>query len=632
VNKVWTYTKTFTLGAIKGVQGLGTFVIGLFILLVVVSAIKGAGNKELPQVEEGAVLVLWPKGSVVELARLPEPFDNTIDLPGLPSPGAQESIHDLVRVLDAAIEDERLGALAIHTRNFAGAAPAHLHTLVKKINAFKATDRPVYAISASYGQSDYLLASQADTIFMNPAGELLITGYGSYPMYYKSLLDKLDASVNVFRVGTFKSAVEPYLRDDMSPAAKEANRAFLAALWSAYMDRVRQGRGLTEDQLDNEFSTLVEDLRAASGYLDIYAKNKGLVDAVVDTTEMRRQLIEKHGKSADGKSFKQITHRNYLASLQNPLAVKPANKIAVITAQGEIVPGSGPISVSASDTVVSYIRQARRDSKTKAIVLRVNSPGGSAYASEIIRQELVAAQDQGIPVIASMGPVAASGGYWISATADQIWAQPTTITGSIGIFGVLPTFEKTLAKIGVYSDGVGTTPLATGFNTSMPLSDRAKEVLQLNIEAGYDEFLKLVATGRDMSVEDVDKIAQGRVWIGTKAHELGLVDHLGDFQDAVKAASELADLEDYDLVFYRDKIDPFDQFLIDFLDKSSASDIPDLVDDYMPYNRPLIRAERSPLLDTVLGALPGTAIGFTANPDPRGRYVICEMCSLGNMP
>lgn len=323
----------------------------------------------------------------------------------------------------------------------------------------------------------------------------------------------------------------------------------------------------------------------------------------------------KYGEDDSGTSFKQIHFQTYLAATREHQ--NNDKNIAVITAQGPIVMGEGGVDVAAAETLVSYIREARNNEDTAAILLRVNSPGGSAFASELIRQELVTAQSQGIKVIASMGPMAASGGYWISATADEIWAAPTTITGSIGIFGLVPTFENTLDKVGIHSDGVGTTPLAGAFNTSKSLPDMTKDIIQQMIEGGYERFLALVSQGRGMSRDKVDAIAQGRVWSGAKAHELGLVDHLGGFEDAVKAAANAAEIEDYNVVFYRDRPDELQRLLADLMNSTVGLDI------FTPKSNSATDA----LLKKASELLDETAFLSTLN-DPMGSYAICFVCDV----
>lgn len=611
MKSVWQLFSSIFGATVKFIQGMGTFALGVitvFILFAIVIGMAGRGN-QTPQIPNGAVLVLEPNGMIVEQVEYPDPIEAAIsDFNQVPP---QTSIHDITTALKRAKGDNRIAAVALLTDSMGGAAPSHLHTMAAAIRDFRESGKKVYAISSGYSQSAYLLAAEADKIYMNPAGGVLLTGYGFYPMYFKSLLDKIEANVNVFRVGTYKSAVEPFIRDDMSPAAKEANVAFLGGLWDQYESAVTTARGMEAGSLSSNIADMPARLRTAGGDFAKLALESGLVDELAPRTTWRDALAAEYG--AQGDSFKQIYYSAYLAATNKAPTRK--RDIAVITAQGQIVAGEGPITVAAAETLVGYIRDARNNPDTAAIVLRVDSPGGSAFASELIRQELSAAQEQGLKVIASMGPVAASGGYWISATADEIWAAPSTITGSIGIFGVVPTFENTLAKVGIHSDGVGTTPFAGAFNTARPLTDQTKDIIQQSIEAGYNQFLQLVAEGRNMTVEDVDKVAQGRVWVGSTARELGLVDHLGTFDDAVAAAAKAADLESYDVVFYRDYPSQFEQAIADLLNSTVGADV--------PVKQPSL----SPLMKMAQNLKGDAELLFNFN-DPMGSYALCLLCKV----
>lgn len=596
------------------VIGLGGFTIGLLVILGLTTVFLARNPQQVPNVPDGAVLVLWPEGQIVEITELPDPYAALFD--DFNRRPAQTSIHDITTALKRAKTDDRISALAIGTDSMASAAPSHMHTIAAAVRDFKSSGKKVYAISSGYSQSDYLIAAEADKIYMHAQGSVLLTGYGSYPMYYRSLLEKIGATVNVFRVGTFKSAVEPYIRDDMSEAAKEANSEFLGSLWEQYQVSVAEARGFEAGKIASDIDNISNQLKAADGNFATLAVNNKLIDELAPRSKWREDLKQEYGSSAYGNSFNQINFQSFLAATNTNN--NGGGQIAVITAQGEIVMGDGPVSVAAAETIVDYIRSARNNANTAAIVLRVDSPGGSSFASELIRQELTAAQQQGLPVIASFGPVAASGGYWIAATADEIWAAPSSITGSIGIFGIIPTFENTLDKIGVSTDGVGTTPLAGAFNVTRDLTDLSKDVIQQSIESGYGQFLSLVAGGRNMTVEEVDKIAQGRVWVGAKAKELGLVDHLGGFDEAVAAAARAANVADnYSLAFYREQPDQLDQFVANFLNSSVGSG--NLKRPALPAPSPIIKAARAVLDDGK----------FLSNlNDPLGHYLICFECKV----
>lgn len=597
----------------KFIQGLGAFTIGALVLMVIAVVVMNANPNPRPNVPDGSVLILWPDGNIVEQVEFPDPLETAF--PQYSNRQNETSIHDITTALKRAKNDNRIAALALITDSMGGAAPSHLHTIAAAIRDFKASGKKVYALSTAYSQNDYLLAAEADKIFMNASGNVLMPGYGTYPAYFKSLLDKIGASVNVFRVGTFKAAVEPFTRDDMSEAAKEANLHYLGSLWNQYTASVETARGMEAGTLQQNILTIGDQLRAANGDLGQMALQTGLVDELSPRKTWRQSLIEEFGLDASGTSFKQLHYQTYLAATND--RQPDAQHIAVITAQGPIVMGDGPITVTAAETVVGYIREARNNPNTGAIVLRVNSGGGSAFASELIRQELVAAQEAGIKVIASMGPVAASGGYWIAATADEIWAAPSTITGSIGIFGMVPTYENTLDKVGIHTDGVGTTPLAGAFNITRPMSDLTKDIIQQSIESGYDQFINLVAEGRAMAPEAVDKIAQGRVWTGLDAKEFGLVDQLGGFDAAVEAAANAAGLEDYAVVFYRDQPDDFAQMVAGILNSTAASD----------FVAPKFGENLSPLMKQVLDMKSQADLLLNLN-DPLSRYTVCFTCEV----
>ncbi len=598
----------------KFVQGLGTLFMGVIALFIIAIIAMIPAGPQAPNVPDGAVMVLSPRGTVVEVTRIPDPMESLFaDYNNAPP---EISVHDIITAINRAKDDGRISGIALITDQMMGAGPSHLHDMANALKSFRESGKPIYAVSSGYSQGDYLLASQADKIFLNPAGSLLLTGYGRYTPYFKELLAKVGANVNVFRVGTFKSAVEPFLRDDMSPAAKEANLAYMGSLWSQYVALVGEGRKLKAATIQAQIEGMSDNLKAAGGDFATLALNNKLVDEIASRSNWRRQLKEKHGSTKDGSTFKQIHFEKYLAATHG-MEKSDGKAIAIIIAQGEIVMGSGPANIAAAETVVRHIRNARNNKKTAAIVLRVDSPGGSVFASELIRQELLTAQEDGIPVVASFGPYAASGGYWISANADEIWASPATVTGSIGIFGIIPTFENTLAKVGVHTDGVGTTSLAGAFDVTRPLSDMTKDIIQQSITAGYSQFLNIVAEGRGMTVEDVDKIAQGRVWDGLTAKKLGLVDQLGTLDDAVAAAARRADITSYHPVLYRDGPTKFEALMLDMLNGNAA--IKDTLSGHYSNSSVMMKAAYNLKKDLEF---------LTRFNDPMGSYSLCLTCGV----
>ncbi len=567
---VWGFIKGFAkliIGVLLMLQGL----IGLVVLILIVgvmvevtNGIAGNGEKVSVSIPDEAALVLDPNGVLVEIAEDVNPLEVLREEAyGINEP-TQIEVHDVVRVLRAAKEDKRIKGLVLDLGAM-GASPSSaskLHYLVDEIAKFKESGKKIIAVGDAYSQDQYLLASNADEIYMNDYGNLFIYGYGSYGVYVKSLLEKLKITSHVFRVGTFKSAVEPFLRDDMSPAAKEANAAYLSVLWREYASTIEKARGLNPGAVDDYANNLNALLEEVDGDLGKAAMKAGFVDELMSRAEMNEKLKETFGKSKDGKSFKKVSFKRYLTSLDKPDDDGDPN-VVVITAAGTIIDGEAPTGRAAGgDTIAAQLRKAREDDKIKAVVLRIDSPGGSAFASDIIRDEILALKADGKPVVASMGSLAASGGYWIAAAADEIWAAPTTITGSIGIFGYFNTFENTAAEAGVYVDGVGTTNLAPILATGLgPLPANAADIIQQSTENGYDRFLTIVGEGRNLDKDYVDSIAQGRVWIGEKALELKLVDKLGDFDDATAAAAKLAGLEKYDVVDMKQKRTTFEMFM-----------------------------------------------------------------------
>jgi len=363
------------------------------------------------------------------------------------------------------------------------------------------------------------------------------------------------------------------MRDSMSDEAKQANRAWLTDLWQEFMNDLASHREITADDLSAYINNYKELLIEHKGNGAELAIAKGLIDKLTTRIEFNELMIERVGEN-DYDSFKQVSHNQYLNAIKNPLSDMAPKKstVAVIVAKGNIVDGNAKEGSIGGDTVSKLIRKTRNNEKVKAIVLRVDSGGGSAFASELIREELVKAQEQGIKVVVSMGDVAASGGYWVAATADEIWAKPSTITGSIGIFGLVPTFEKPLNKYGIFNDGVTTTKYANFYDPAMPLSDDVADIIQTYIDTGYDNFIDLVAQGRNMSKEEVDKIAQGRVWSGKQAHQLGLVDKLGSLNEAIKSAAELAEVKSYDTWFVKRELTEQELFVKELLNSAKITE------------------------------------------------------------
>ena len=567
---VWGFIKgfgKFMIGSLLVIQGI----IGLFVLLMVIgimvqvaNGVAGSNDEVTVSIPDDAALVLNPNGVLVELAEDIDPFEVFIEEAyGVDEP-SQIEVHDVVKVIRSAATDKRIKALVLDLGllQSSSSSASKLHYIADEIAKFKESGKKVIAVGDYYSQEQYLLASHADEIYMNDYGNLVIFGYGRYATFVKSFLEKLKVTSHVFRVGTFKSAVEPFLRDDMSEEAKEANRAYLDVLWNSYIEEVEGARELPAGTIENYANNLGEIMRGVDGDFAKAAVENGLVDKLVSRAEQQKILIDEFGAGKDEKSFKQVGYRRYLSAIDKDTDDGDPN-IAIVTAAGVIVDGEAPLGQAAGgDTVAALLRKAREDENVKAVVLRVDSPGGSAFASDIMRDEILALKNDGKPVVVSMGSLAASGGYWISADADEIWASPTTITGSIGIFGYFNTFEQTASEIGIYVDGVGTTALSPILATGLgPLPESVADIIQQSVENGYDRFLNVVGNGRDLETDYVDSVGQGRVWIGERAKELRLVDSLGTVDDAIKAAARLADLEKYDVVEMTEQQTPFEKIL-----------------------------------------------------------------------
>jgi len=517
-------------------------------------------------VPTNTALVLNLTGDIVEQKHEVNPFDALlVEALGENEDKPEILLSDVLSVIAQAKNDDRVQLLVLQLQGLRSAGLTKLKDIGIALTDFKNSGKTIIALGDQYSQDQYYLASYADNIWLNPQGFMLLEGYGSYSMYFKSALEKLSINQHIFRVGTFKSAVEPFLRDDMSDQAKEANELWLNDLWNQYKLDVATQRGFDVTNFDESIVSLVSKIEKSQGSFANYALNNNWVDQLKTRTDMRESLIAIVGKNKKGDSFNSIGFKDYLATINFNKAFKPtsqlsSDKVAVIVAKGTILDGTQKPGTVGGDSTAKLLRKARNNNNVKAVVLRVDSPGGSAFASEIIRQEVELLKTAGKPVIASMGTYAASGGYWISAPADKIYASPSTITGSIGIFGMMMTFEDSLSKIGIYTDGVGTTDIA-GFGPTQPLTEGMAQLFQLNINKGYKDFLTLVAENRNMTLEQVDAVAQGRVWSGKKAKELGLVDELGNLSDAIVAAAALAKLDKYDTLLIEKEVSERNKFI-----------------------------------------------------------------------
>ena len=518
----------------------------VFFTVLLILILTLTGGEETIVVKPGSALVLNITGDVVEQKHEIDPIDAFVsEALEQPDTAPEVLLADIISVIKHAETDNNISMIVLDLKNMSGSGITKLSDIAQAVSQFKSSGKKVIAVGEQYSQNQYYLASFADEVWLNPKGWMLLDGYGRYQLYFKSALDKLSISQHVFRVGTYKSAVEPYIRDDMSDAAKEANQLWLTDLWQQYKFDVAQQRNFDVSNFDEDVDVLVAKLKAANGNIAEYALANNWVDALKTREQINNELISMIGSDGE-QSYKKVAFNDYLRVINPPFTAPIFNgdKVAVVVAKGTILDGEQKPGTIGGASTAALLRKARMNEEVKAVVLRVDSPGGSAYASEVIRQEVELLKAAGKPVVASMGTYAASGGYWISAPADKIYASPTTITGSIGIFGFFMTFENTLSKLGIYTDGVGTTDIA-GFGLTQELTPGMASIVQLNIERGYRDFIELVARNRNMSAAEVDAIAQGRVWSGKKAMELGLVDALGNIDNAIEAAAELAGLQDY---------------------------------------------------------------------------------------
>jgi protease IV len=544
--------RSFFSGLWRALDGLRK-VLHLIVLLVVFGILIGVMRGSVPLVPSKAALVIAPEGPLVEqLAG--NPRQRALE-EALGNQKEQALLWDLTDAIHAAAGDKRIQVLALDLDKLEDATQPSLAELAASIREFRATGKKVIAYGSELTQERYYLAAQADEIYLDPMGFVLVQGYDRYRTYLKDALDKLGVDINVFRVGQFKSAVETYTRTSMSPEDREESRIYLSSLWTTYQDEVTRARKLAPDALAQYVDTFMQTVPAAKGDAAKVALAQNLVTALKTNIEVEKRLTQLVGADDDGDSFSQVSSSDYLrvAKAEKKLSIGK-QKVGVIVASGEILDGDQPPGTIGGDSTARLIRDAREDKEVKAVVLRVDSPGGSVFASEEIYRELVALKAAGKPLVVSMSGYAASGGYYISAPADEIWANPATITGSIGIFAIIPTFDKTLGKIGVGIDGVGTTALSGQARLDRPLSEGTKAVIQSVTTHGYDEFLERVSAGRGKTTEQVNEIAQGRVWAGVDAKRVGLVDQLGLFNDAVKSAARRAKLTDYTTKFMEPKL------------------------------------------------------------------------------
>ncbi len=596
----------------------------LFLLLVIVFIVAITGEEDKVKVADGTVLRLNLNGPIVEEKTYIDPIEAAINDATMGKEAPSEILlDDVIEVINQATKDDRITVMLLDLQKMPSAHINKLKQITKAIDAFKTAGKQVIASGYYYTQAQYYIAAHANEISMHPYGGVSIEGYGMFPLYFKDALEKLKVTQHIFRVGTYKSAVEPFMRNDMSEPAKEANNVWLSALWNEYKSDVAASRPFDETNFDEDMDVYLAKMQAVDGNSGQYALNNQWVDSLKTSQQIRQQLIDLVGAEETGKTFKQVSFREYLSLVKPPIEFDNpiTEKVAVVVAKGTIVDGERKAGEIGGDSTAALLRKARLDDKVKAVVLRIDSGGGSMFASEVIRAEVLALKAAGKPVIASMSSVAASGGYWIASAANEIWAAPSTITGSIGVFGTFMTFENTMAELGVYSDGVATTDLA-GFSLARPLDEKLSSIIQLSVENAYKRFLNVVAEARNMTPEQVDKIAQGRVWIATQAQKLGLVDKLGDKHDAIKAAAELAKLNHYDVKTIKQSLTPQEQMLQDIFGTAAVKSF-----FAKPESSQSVLATQANL-QSLINQLSSEIDNLKDYNDPQGVYARCLVCNV----
>ncbi|MFL6785541.1 MAG: signal peptide peptidase SppA [Sphingomicrobium sp.] len=538
----------------------------LLILILFFVGLYGALSARPAPITDG-VLDLNLNGSLVEQPSRRE----WADVAG--STRAQQyRLRDLIAAMDRAKDDTRIKAVALDLDGFNGGGATAVNDLADAVRRVRNAGKPVIAYGVGYTDDSYALAAAASEIWLNPLGGVLITGPGGSNLYYKGLLDKLGVTANVYRVGTYKSAVEPYIRNDMSPEAKQNYIALDQARLETWKQEVRQAR--PKANVDLFLSNMTGAVAAAGGDMAKAALQAGLIDRIGDRRQFEARLADLGGgEGSNGSAFRDVSIASYVSSEVNR---RPSGPIGIVTIAGMIVDGKAGPGTAGGDTISKLIEDGVRSKGIKALVVRVDSPGGSVLASERIRQALLEAKAKKIPVVVSMGSVAASGGYWVSTPADFIYAEPSTITGSIGVFGVLPSFQGTLQKLGVGADGVKTTPLSGEPDLLKGPSPEASQLLQTGVESMYGRFLGIVAASRHKTPQQIDQIAQGRVWDGGTARQIGLVDGFGGLGDAIAKAAQLAGLGNERGVRYLEQQPSFrDQLIATLAERDSDTATPE---------------------------------------------------------
>jgi protease-4 len=587
-------------------------VLHLALMLIIFGFVLAALHTSIPTVPRTAALVIAPQGELVDQLSGDSVRRALGEASGGPDP--ETLLRDVTEAIAAAKTDSRIKLIVLDLDQLDASGLSKLQEIGAALRDFRASGKRVIAMGDSFSQVQYYLAAQAGEVYLDPMGEVSVHGFSYYRMYYKDAIDKLEVDSNVFKAGTFKSYTDQFSRSDMAPSEREETSLWLESLWSAYSQDVTRARSLPATALKDYIAAQPASVQAVNGDLAKMALQRGLVTALKSRRQVADDLKGLVGEDDSDHSFNGIEMPQYLAAVRakRVLRSKSDAKVGIVVASGEIFDGRQLPGKIGGESTSDLLREARYDNAVKAVVLRVDSPGGSEFASEKILREVQALRKAGKPVVVSMSSYAASGGYYIAAAANQIFASPTTITGSIGVFSYIPTFQRTLEKLGVKVDGIGTTPLAGDMRLDRALGPVTKQVLQATVDNAYQQFLRRVADGRKKPVEDVDKIAQGRVWAGVDAQRIGLVDHLGGLKDATDSAAKLAELgKDYDVDYIETELSLKEQLLMQI--RSQAVRVGALAG-LMPERNEIER-----LIDPLLEQ----ARVIARLKDPRGLYSYC---------
>jgi len=552
---------------IDGARKLALNLIFLLILFLIFATVWESGDSLV--IQPRTALVISPYGDVVEQYS-GTPFDQALQNATDQHP-RETRLRDLIDAIRRARNDERITSLVIDPGYMEHVGLASLQELEVAIAEFKTSGKPVIALADNMTQQQYYLAATADEIWLQPQGLVWIDGFSAYRNFFHEGLEKLEVEINLFRVGSYKSAMEPFIRNDMSPEDREASLFWLGSLWQQYLEAVSRERGVPLVDLSTAVNQFADRLEAAGGSFAQLSLELGLVDRLISRPEANQELAARGAADTEGNGFRQIGFENYLALTGSTNHSIDGNKVMIVVAEGEIVSGDAPSGMIGAETIAAQLHTVGNDAKARAVVLRMNSPGGESFASEQIRREVQALRESGKTVVISMGDVAASGAYWIAMAGEEVWASPASITGSIGVFGMIPTFSRPLGKLGIHTDGVGTTPLAGKLRLDLPMDSDLKRIFQTATEHTYKEFIRIVSEGRNMPPDEVEKVAEGRVWSGVQAKELGLVDQTGTLQQAIDSAARVAGLgSDYEVQYSEPKLSPLEVFVLDMMSSGAA--------------------------------------------------------------